>query len=83
MGEHVFPSEEYVRDAVATELAADLLERMLDRISRPNHDWIMIAGEAAELSLLAARMAASASVDGDRPGASRPLTWPKPQRGDD
>ena len=63
----MFPSEENGRDAVATERAAELLERMLDRISRPNHDWIMIAGEAAELTLLAARMAAPASVEIDRP----------------
>jgi hypothetical protein len=40
MAEHVFPhGEPPDDDARATEIAAGLAERLLDAISRPQHDW--------------------------------------------
>lgn len=56
----MFPSEEDRRDELATERAADLLEHMLDHLSGPDHDWIMISHEAAELARLATRIATRA-----------------------
>jgi hypothetical protein len=68
---------------MATERAADLLERMLDRISRADHDWTMIAHEAAELALLTARMAARSAAEIDCDGRHAPPDRPATSAEDD
>ncbi len=47
MDEHLFPSEGWAADdANATSLIADMAEALLDMISRPEHDWTALHGQA-------------------------------------
>jgi putative NADH-flavin reductase len=57
MCERVFPPEDDLLEARATERAADLAERLLDELSRRKHDWSAIARDAELLARLAAAMA--------------------------
>ena len=58
MSEQVFPSGNWVSDdALATTLVADLLEQLLDVVSRPGHDWPAVSAQTQELSEIAAAMA--------------------------
>ena len=43
-------------DATATELAADLAERLTEEVSRRGHNWTLIESLATSLTRLAARM---------------------------
>jgi hypothetical protein len=58
MCEHTFPGSNYIdADASATTCAADLLERLLDQMSRRDHDWTSVARDTSTLAQLAAHMA--------------------------
>lgn len=63
MSEHTFGPGDGLSDDIATILAAELAERILEEISRARHNWRAIYAMAAALSLLAARM----SRPSDRP----------------
>jgi hypothetical protein len=50
-----------------TSEAADLAERLVDEVARPDHDWTIIRALALELADLAGRVAGS-----DEPGGGPP-----------
>jgi hypothetical protein len=58
MSERVFPSGNWPSDDdLATTLVSDLLERLLDAISRPGHDWPALNAQTQDLSNTTAAMA--------------------------
>jgi hypothetical protein len=60
MSEQVFPSGSWASDDDrATTLVADLLEQLLDAISRPGHDWPALSRQMRALCEIAAAMAAA------------------------
>lgn len=68
MCERMFPASDYLQtDACATTRAADLLERLLDEMSRRDHDWTSVARDTDTLAQLAAHMAhlQRGATDGD------------------
>jgi hypothetical protein len=66
VSEQVFPSGDWASDdGRATTLAADLLEQLLDAISRPGHDWPALNRQTQTLSELAAAMAAAYPAGAD------------------
>jgi hypothetical protein len=66
MIERVFPSGDWaVDDDRATTLAAELLEQLLDTISRPGHDWPSLSRQTHALSEIAAAMASAYPAGAD------------------
>ena len=58
VSEQVFPSGSWASDDDrATTLASELLEQLLDAISRPGHDWPALNAQVQELSEIATAMA--------------------------
>ena len=66
MSEQVFPSGSWGSDDdLATTLVSDLLEELLEAISRPGHDWPAVNIETQKLSRITAAMAAAYPPDAD------------------
>ena len=64
MSEHTFPSGTWTSDDDrATTLVCELLEELLDTISRPSHDWPALHRQTQALSEIAAVMATTYPTD--------------------
>jgi hypothetical protein len=60
VSEQVFPSGDWTTDDDrATALVSELLERLLEAISRPAHDWPELSRQATEIAHIAEVMARS------------------------
>lgn len=69
MSEQVFPSGSWASDDDrATTLVSDLLEELLDAISRPGHDWRALNVETQKLSRITAAMASAYPPDANAIG---------------
>jgi hypothetical protein len=66
MSEQVFPSGDWASDDDrATTLVADLLEQLLEAISRPGHDWPALNRQTDALDEIAAAMATAYPAGAD------------------